>query len=525
MARILYLEDDPADAHSLRTLLSSAGIRAELVVLGTAEDFRSALDQDDVALVLSDSGLPGLTALEALALVRQKRPGVEFVCVSGRPRSGTAESLIAAGAIDFVGKDDPERLTQIVRRALERNTSGPSGPHSIQDLLLVIQRLSMARSLATVQEIVRCAARRLSGADGATFVLREGDRCLYVDEDAIAPLWKGRTFPMSACISGWVMVHRQPAAIEDIYADERIPVEAYRPTFVRSLVMMPIRHLAPVGAIGVYWAEPHRATSEEIEMLQALADTTSVAIQNIELFADLERRVDDRTRELEIANAELEAFSSSVSHDLRAPLRAMRGLTDLIAVALETGDTDEARELLARVGGETGRMGRLIEDLLALARVTQTVIRHERVDLSDCARRILARLRASDPRRRVEEIVSENLVAQADPGLVASLLENLLSNAWKYTSKTAAARIEFFAETEGDGPQVLVIRDNGVGFDMTAADRLFKPFQRLHTMGEFPGTGIGLATARRIVQRHGGSIRIEAAPGVGATVRFTLAAQ
>src|SRR5262245_7519347 len=145
-------------------------------------------------------------------------------------------------------------------------------------LVEVVQRLSLARDVATVQDIVRSAARRLTGADGATFVLLDGDRCYYADEDAIAPLWKGQRFPMSACISGWAMLHRQPAVIEDIYADDRIPHDAYRPTFVKSLVMVPIRTLDPIGAIGTYWATRHKPTAEEVGLLQALADSASIAM-------------------------------------------------------------------------------------------------------------------------------------------------------------------------------------------------------------------------------------------------------
>src|SRR5262249_37871516 len=157
-------------------------------------------------------------------------------------------------------------------------------------LVEVVQRLSLARDVATVQDTVRSAARRLTGADGATFVLRDGDRCYYADEDAIAPLWKGQRFPMSACISGWTMLHRQPAVIEDIYADDRIPHDAYRPTFVKSLVMVPIRSADPIGAIGTYWARPYRASAAEGRLLQALADTTAGAREDDRAVEERERR-------------------------------------------------------------------------------------------------------------------------------------------------------------------------------------------------------------------------------------------
>lgn len=197
--------------------------------------------------------------------------------------------------------------------------------HGIIGLVDVVQQLSLARDIPTVQDIVRHAARRLTGADGATFVLRDGDRCQYADEDAIAPLWKGQRFPMSACISGWAMLHRQPAVIEDIYADDRIPHDAYRPTFVKSLVMVPIRTLDPVGAIGNYWAVRHAPTADEVRLLQALADTTAVAMENVRVFAELEERVRARTAELEAANRNLIAAQQQADRVFAAYAKALPG--------------------------------------------------------------------------------------------------------------------------------------------------------------------------------------------------------
>ena len=162
-------------------------------------------------------------------------------------------------------------------------------------LVRVVQQLSLARTLDAVRAIVRYAARELTGADGATFILREGALCHYIDEDAIAPLWKGQRFPMERCISGWAMLHRKAAVIEDIYADARIPHDAYRPTFVKSLAMVPIRTMDPVGAIGVYFAQRRQLSGAELELIQALADTTAVAMENIAIQDGLERRVRERT--------------------------------------------------------------------------------------------------------------------------------------------------------------------------------------------------------------------------------------
>ena len=170
-----------------------------------------------------------------------------------------------------------------------------------RQLIRAVQDLSFARSIGEIQSIVRRVARRLTGADGATFMLRDGDYCLYADEDAISPLWKGQRFPISVCVGGWAMLNRKPVAIEDIYQDDRVPHEAYRATFVKSLALVPIRTLEPVGAIGNYWASSHRPTAEELELLQALADTTAVAMENVQVYEELERARLETLRRLALA--------------------------------------------------------------------------------------------------------------------------------------------------------------------------------------------------------------------------------
>lgn len=161
------------------------------------------------------------------------------------------------------------------------NASPRPAPGTSEHLIEAVQHLSSARTMAEVTNVVKVAARRVTGADGACFVLRDNEMCYYADEDAIAPLWKGKRFPMEACISGWVMLNRQPALIPDIYADDRIPHDAYRPTFVKSLAVVPIRSLGPVGALAVYWAQTARPTANEVRWLQSLADSTALALEYV----------------------------------------------------------------------------------------------------------------------------------------------------------------------------------------------------------------------------------------------------
>jgi len=391
----------------------------------------------------------------------------------------------------------------------------------MERLVRVVQELSRARSLDEITAVVRTAARELVSADGATFVLRENGNCFYADEDAIAPLWKGLRFPLERCISGWVMLNRQAAVIEDIYQDQRIPVEAYRPTFVQSLAMVPIRGEDPIGAIGTYWARRHRPSEQEISVIQALADTTSVAMENVRVYADLEQRVRERTEALETANRELEAFGFSVSHDLRGPLRRLDGYSRILYEDYADRLEGEGRDILIRMIRLATRMEQLIDDLLRFSRSVKGEVVHEAVNLSRLARSIARELSDGEPGRAVDFIIADGLTVEGDPGLLRAAMENILRNAWKYTAPKENAVIEF-GRCEGEGERLYFIRDNGVGFDMAHKDKLFQPFERLHDARAFEGTGIGLATVKRIIDRHGGRIWAEGTPGAGATFYFTL---
>lgn len=235
----------------------------------------------------------------------------------------------------------------------------------------------------------------------------------------------------------------------------------------------------------------------------------------------LEARVRERTASLEQANRELESFSYSVSHDLRAPLRGIEGYTRLLEDGFSDRLDDLGRGHLQRIRSSTQRMQHLIDDLLALARVTRSGLHHRQCPISAMAKQIAAELRQHDAQRIVDWRIAPDLVAQADPHLLHIVLDNLLRNAWKFTGKTGLARIEFGA-IEQDGERVFFVGDNGAGFDESQAQRLFQPFQRLHRASEFEGTGIGLAIVERIIRRHGGRVWARAVVGQGARFHFTL---
>lgn len=527
--RILHLEDDPSDSMLIERMLQEHGLAPDLTRARSVEDFRRHIEDGIFDAVVVDSGVPGFDGLSAIRLSKEVNPRTPVIVCSGSAEGEQVTAAMKEGASDYVDKNQMWRLVAALHR-----TQTPHSSHSIERLsqqhaamsrlVGVVQELSLARDLPSITAIVRRAARELTNSDGATFVLRDGEECLYADEDAISPLWKGQRFPIDGCISGWSILNARPVAVADVFDDPRVLVKPYRNTFVRSLAMAPIRTAAPMGAIGVYWARRHSCTADELMLLEALANTTAVAMENVQVYAELEHRVQSRTRELEAANEELEAFTYAVSHDLRAPLRALSGQLSLLGE--ESGQADaRLHARLENAKAHVARMYGLIDDLLRLSGITRRELKVDRFDLGALAAQILDHLRSTQPQRAASIHVQRNVYVDADRGLMTVLLDNLLSNAWKYTSHRPEARIEFRVASSDESGRIFQVLDNGAGFDARYARRLFQPFQRLHHAHEFAGTGVGLATVQRIVRRHGGEVWGESAgPDQGSVFSFTLGA-
>jgi len=259
------------------------------------------------------------------------------------------------------------------------------------------------------------------------------------------------------------------------------------------------------------------------KLVQDGQTTFTVMLRDVSARKQAEQEIIQRSVQLEASNRELEAFCYSVSHDLRAPLRGMDGFSQALLEEYSGRLDSQGKDYLRRIRAATQRMGTLIDDLLNLSRVTRSEIRREPVDLSALALIIAADLRKIQPERPVEFAVAPNLLAQGDPRLLRLVLENLLANAWKFTSRHPRARIEFGTAAHA-GATAYFVRDDGAGFDSAHAGQLFGAFRRLHAMTEFPGTGVGLATVQRIIQRHGGKVWAEGAVEQGATFYFTLGA-
>ena len=408
-------------------------------------------------------------------------------------------------------------------------------PESAERLVEVVQRLSLARDLGAVMAIVRCAARELTGADGATFVLREGGFCYYADEDAIAPLWKGHRFPLEACISGWVMSHGETAAIEDVYTDPRIPIEAYEPTFVRSLAMVPIRTAAPIGAIGNYWAKTHRATAEEVAVLQALADSTSVAMENVQVYGELERRVRERTAELEEANRTLVAqhdalrelqrqkdeLSLLLMHDVSSPAGGILLAAEVQLRRPHLSDAERQRWSSILSGAQA--IQRTARNLLDIARAEEKgmPLRFEATDV----RRLLEEVRlqmlalAGGRRQRIEVCadVPDGQTIVADGGVLRRILQNVVENALIHGPPGGVVEVRV---RPGDADSLeFVVRDEGPGVPPDQRQQIFGKYVRLGTGRDDrirEGRGLGLAFARLAAEAHAGAIWVDDAEPRGA---------
>jgi PAS domain S-box-containing protein len=306
---------------------------------------------------------------------------------------------------------------------------------------------------------------------------------------------------------------------------------------IRSSSSFPIIHSGSevIGAFTIYSDKPSYFTEEEINLLLSLTENISFAIESIEnekkrheikealriLNEGLEKKVAERTADLEAVNKELEAYSYTVSHDLRAPLRSIEGFSRAIMEDYADKLDATGRDYFLRVTSASRRMMQLIDALLTMSRLTQNEIKEKVVNLSDAVRVIAHELKQSQPERAVEFVIAERVSANGDPDMLRIVLENLLDNAWKFTSKHPAANIEF-GVTRIDDRDIYFVRDDGAGFNMEFAGKLFNPFRRFHNESEFPGIGIGLATVHKIIIRHGGKIWAESAPEKGVSFYFTL---
>lgn len=393
----------------------------------------------------------------------------------------------------------------------------------VRKLVEVIQNLSAARSLDEITKLVRTAARVIADADGATFVLKDGEFCFYADEDAISPLWKGQRFPLESCVSGWAMLHKETVIIEDIYRDPRVPWDAYRPTFVKSMMMTPIRREAPIGAIGTYWKDQRLPTDEQRELLRALADSVSVSIENLNNYNDLQKRIE----ELKEANRSKDEFLMTVSHELRTPLNSIMGWAEILLES-NPGDRD-ARLGLETIERNARNQTRIIEDLLDSSRILLGRFHMEKhpVDLVEVVNQAVDGVRLMADKKDIHIEVAKGVstaMIQGDSERLKQIINNLLINAIKFSH--AKSRIELAVVRQGPSFSVSV-KDEGVGMEPEFIPQAFERFRQADgsTTRKFGGLGLGLSISRHLVEAHQGTITARSAgAGKGSEFSFSIPA-
>jgi DNA-binding response OmpR family regulator len=521
---VLLVDDSATFREALRRACEDAGYRVLTAVDGE-EGLRVAATRRPDAIVV-DGVLPdidGPTVIRRLRLDAALR-GTPCLLLTGSEARGTELAAPDAGADGFARKEQDvdvllAKLAQLVRGADGRvaapgtgETASLLGPKKI---LVVDDRTSERDGLA---DLVRTdgldVVSAASGEQALELLALQSVDCILLDQ--VMPGLGGeetcRRIKAAPGVRDVPLIMLSEADDREAMlsalgagADDCIPRAV-------GLEVLSARIRAQLRRKQL--ADESRRARDDLLRTELAAAEARAARELAEARAA-------HVAELEAKNQELEAFSYTVSHDLRAPLRSIDGFSRILVEEFGERLGDDGARLLTRVRAATDRMSGLIEDLLQLARLGRTALDPQPLDLSALARGVAAQLQERDPDRTVTFAIEDGLHVRADRGLLCAVLENLLGNAWKFTAHREAPTIELGRRDLGGQPGFFV-RDDGDGFDMRYVDKLFRPFQRLHTDDEFPGTGIGLATVRRIIERHGGTVRAESAPGAGATFSFTI---
>jgi PAS domain S-box-containing protein len=466
----------------------------------TEEDFLSELELFHPSVILSDHGLPNFDGFSALALAQARVPDVPFIFVTGSLGEEMTINALKSGATDFVLKHRLSSLPPAVHRAL-RQAEFRQERRQAQDALQSSEEryrslVELAPDALFVQDgekmvFINSAGVKLFGASGP------GDLVGRPVRDRIHPNdW--------SCFQQLLQrMHSEARAVSFL---EHKMVRLDGSTVDVEVAAAPLVFAGRTAAQVI----AHDISGRK----QAEAEIRSLNV-------DLERRVTERTAELEAANKELEAFSYSVSHDLRAPLRHIEGFIDILQGTKAPSLDEESRSYLETIASSAKQMGRLIDDLLTFSRSARAELRKTKIGLGELIQAAILDLRREVENREVEWVIAELPEVRADPALLRQVMANLIGNALKYTRKCDQARIEIGAQSHPT-EHVIFVRDNGVGFDMRYVHKLFGVFQRLHRAADFEGTGVGLANVRRIIHRHGGRTWAEGELNRGATFYFSL---
>lgn len=518
---VLVIDDSPTFREELKSVLQSSGY--SVITAGSGEDgLRAAVDARPAVIVV-DGVLPGIDGSTVIRRIRADAVLRTTPCIlltGSEERSGELRAL-DAGADAYVRKEEDTEIILARVTAVLRSAGAPSTAGCTSSLLGPKRILTVDDSLTYLHEVA--AHLREEGYD--VIPARSGEEALELLSvqsvdcillDLVMPGLSGQeTCRRIKSSATWrdipLIMHtaleEQDAMIEGINAgaDDYI-AKSSDLEVLRARVRAQLRRKQ--------FEDENRNIREQLLQKELEVTAANSARELAEARAGF-------VEELERKNSELEAFSYSVSHDLRAPLRSIDGFSQILLQDYASQIDAKGQDYLRRVCDSAHRMGELIDDLLLLSRVGRAELRRERFDLSSVANAVVEELKRKDPDRRVDLRIGADILGEADSRLMRVALENLLGNAWKFTAKTPNAWIEVGVQQAETGA-VFFVRDNGAGFDMNYAKNLFHPFERLHSEEQFPGTGIGLATVHRIIDRHGGRIWAEGAVDRGATFYFTI---
>jgi PAS domain S-box-containing protein len=498
---LLIVEGSKDDAEQLVRVLRPAGYEPAYEIVETLLAMRTALENSDWDLITSDHAMPQFSAPAALALAKELRPNSPFIVVSGENDLNLAVSLMRGGAKDYIRKEELARLVptiEEVMREVEMRRERQRSDHSLQ-----VSEARYRRLFETAQ-------------DGILILDAETGQITDVNPYLVKMLGYPQEYFVGKKL--WEI-----GSFKDSEASQSTFLELQTKGYVRYEDL-------PLEA-----SDERRVDVEFVSNVYAVGDKKVIQcnIRNItqrkeveetvrQLRAELEQRLRDQNAQVQLLRREAETLHYSIAHDLKAPLRRIAGFAQALDDGYASRLDTEGEGFIQRIRAATDHMSALLDAFTEVGRFSRCELRREPIDLTAMVRQVTAKLRQGHPDRDVEFVIANGITASGDARLLQKVLENLLDNAYKFTAASASARIEFGTFSQADGRVAYFVRDNGIGFDIAYADRLFGVFQRLHSAREYAGTGVGLAVVERIVRLHGGRAWAESAENTSATFCFTL---